>query len=328
MIQAPVRKAPATKGPAAKGPAPKTPATKGAPSGTSLARFIPDRELAAYVEFQGTDAHAAAWRKTAAYKLLNTTKLGALLTDLAAQGIDAATGAAKRGGGGPGGADVIAKAELFLQRGFAAGLSREGPGQDHMVAVFHSAAGPDMRGLLDALAASLSSPKGVKGDLKKGTRTLTTYGEGDNGFAIWAEKEDVIVCDLLSVDTVLETIGGRKPSMDAHKLRAWLGSQSAAYETLALGYVDVAKIGTLPPEAVKMGLDGVKRVEFRIGFNGDALMSMVRLAAPAPRKGVLALFDQPGFDMTSLPPIPAKQSGFTALSVDLAQTYDRASALF
>ena len=43
-----------------------------------------------YLEFDGLDAHAAAWNASAAYKLLNETKLGALLEDLASQGIELA----------------------------------------------------------------------------------------------------------------------------------------------------------------------------------------------------------------------------------------------
>ena len=41
-------------------------------------RELKDRLIAAH----GLDAHADAWQKTAAYKLLNDTKLGALLEDL------------------------------------------------------------------------------------------------------------------------------------------------------------------------------------------------------------------------------------------------------
>ena len=53
----------------------------------SLARYVPRRELGLYFESQGLDAHVALWRGSAAYRLLNETKLGTLLEDLAKQGI-------------------------------------------------------------------------------------------------------------------------------------------------------------------------------------------------------------------------------------------------
>ena len=57
---------------------------------TSLARFVPRQDLLFYLEFDGVDAHATAWCATSAYKLLNETKLGVLLEDLASQGLELA----------------------------------------------------------------------------------------------------------------------------------------------------------------------------------------------------------------------------------------------
>ena len=50
-----------------------------------LARYIPERELAFYGEFEGLNAHAEGARKAAISKLLSDTPLGALLEDLATQ---------------------------------------------------------------------------------------------------------------------------------------------------------------------------------------------------------------------------------------------------
>src|SRR6266481_2387043 len=44
-----------------------------------LARFIPKENLLLYVEFSGLDAHAASWKKTAAYRMLTETPLGTML---------------------------------------------------------------------------------------------------------------------------------------------------------------------------------------------------------------------------------------------------------
>src|SRR5436309_1382498 len=63
------------------------PATAGQ-SAAPLARYVPRQDLFFYLEFDGLDAHADAWKHSAAYKLLNDTKLGALLEDLTRQGIE------------------------------------------------------------------------------------------------------------------------------------------------------------------------------------------------------------------------------------------------
>ena len=82
-----------------------------------------------------------------------------------------------------------------------------------------------------------------------------------------------------------------------------------------------------PRNAAKAGLDGVKRIELQWGFQDEALMTLVRVVAPSPRRGVLAFFDQPTFDLRSLPPLPAGHPAFAVFSVDLAKTYDQFVAL-
>ena len=53
-----------------------------------LASYVPRQDLVLYLEYQGLDAHAGAWQKTAAYRLLSETKLGTLLEDMAIQAIE------------------------------------------------------------------------------------------------------------------------------------------------------------------------------------------------------------------------------------------------
>ena len=50
--------------------------------------FVPRDNLIFYVNFDGLDAHSEAWRKTAAYKMLNQTPLGVMLEEVAAQLLD------------------------------------------------------------------------------------------------------------------------------------------------------------------------------------------------------------------------------------------------
>ena len=64
------------------------------------------------------------------------------------------------------------------------------------------------------------------------------------------------------------------------------------------------------------------RFDYRWGFQGDALMTVTRLKAPRPRRGPLALFDQPSFDKGKLPPLPEGIESFTVVSVDADKSYE------
>src|SRR5262249_23905998 len=61
-----------------------------APSAASrpLYQFIARDNLLLYVEFSGLDAHAASWKKTAAYRMLTETPLGTMLEAVATQLLD------------------------------------------------------------------------------------------------------------------------------------------------------------------------------------------------------------------------------------------------
>lgn len=76
-----------------------------------------------------------------------------------------------------------------------------------------------------------------------------------------------------------------------------------------------------------MSLDGVTRVIGRWGFQGKGLVTDVRVEAPAPRQGLLALIDQPGFRKDALPPIPQQARMFVIGSFDPKASYEKVLAL-
>ncbi len=67
------------------------PAGVGDAKATPLAHYVPRQDLMSYIEFDGLDAHQAAWQGSAAQKLLNDTKLGVLLEDLVSQYFETST---------------------------------------------------------------------------------------------------------------------------------------------------------------------------------------------------------------------------------------------
>jgi hypothetical protein len=66
-----------------------------------------------------------------------------------------------------------------------------------------------------------------------------------------------------------------------------------------------------------LGLDGISRIVGRYGFQGRAFVTDLRIEAPAPRKGLLSLVDQPHFRTDQLPPVPPGASTFAVSSLGL-----------
>ncbi len=293
----------------------------------TLARYVPQQDLVFFLEFDGLDARPAAWRTSAAYKLLNETKLGALIEDLASQGIDlsqqsvAVEQRVKA-------SDIIGQLKRLAHDGFVFAVSGTVPNGSRVIFVLRKGDRPEIRRLLTAAAAAgrggEDGADAAPPSLQKAGRTL--YPLGRDGIW-WVEKGDLILTGTDKTDEILEVLDGKHPSAVNHPLRTALARPQRDFQVAARAFLDISALPPLPPAAAQLGLDGLKRIELAWGFQDDALMSVVRVVAPAPRRGMLALLDQPTFGIRSLPPLPAAQTGFTLLSIDLGKTYDQVLAM-
>ncbi len=131
-----------------------------------------------------------------------------------------------------------------------------------------------------------------------------------------------------------------RPPMPSRVVRASPSSEIPVSPRPANDRGDQVKASAVPHEAgnagaVKpdddpikaLGLDGIKRVVGRWGFQGKALLTDVRIEAPAPRMGLSGWIDQPGFDRDRLPPIPREARSFVVNSFDPDTAYARLSQL-
>ena len=291
----------------------------GSAQAAPLARYLPQQDLAVYLEFEGLDAHAAAWHKSAAYKLLNDTSLGALLEDIAGQVVEMAQASGPPDKKVPP-ANYLSLLKHGARNGFAFGVVAKGPQNTQTVVVIRKGNRPEDLKLLESAAASPGQPETKPESFQKSGRTIHPLATDG---VWWLEKDDLVLTDKTAVDAVIEVIEGKRKTAVDHPVRTALTRAENGIEPAAYGFVDLAALPPLPPNATTMGLDGLKRIELQWGFQDDALVTLIHAIAPAPRRGVLALFDQPTFDLKSLPPIPAGQSAFGVFSVDLAKTYDQ-----
>jgi prepilin-type processing-associated H-X9-DG protein len=295
--------------------------TTTASKSSSLGRYVPAKDLILYLEFEGLNAHSAAWKRTAAYRLLNETRLGEMLEDLASQGLRALL-ASLPPGKAPEPSEIIGAIKGAAAHGFAWTVNGPPDDRSNALVILRNGARygvPALFAKIDAISGSKAKP------IKVGTRTVNAPGKGlaDGGW--WVEGSDVILSSDHG-EQALQAADGKIPNATSHPLCAELARAGEGFEPALFAFVDFAAI-PMPPEAVKVGFDGLKRIDLRWGFQGEALYSVLRVVAPSPRRGVMALLDGPTFGKNSLPPIPAGLSSWTVFSISPATIYDRWAAI-
>ena len=128
---------------------------------TPLPRFVPRDKLILYVDFDGLDAHAEAWQKTAAYKMLNQTPLGVMLEEVAAQLLDKALeGVPNRKLSG---AEIVTLVKLMARKGWVLALNANLTGPNPFVGtlVLRGAAAKDkeIKSITSRLIGTLMGPE-------------------------------------------------------------------------------------------------------------------------------------------------------------------------
>ncbi|MBX6315512.1 MAG: hypothetical protein IRY99_21755, partial [Isosphaeraceae bacterium] len=305
------------------------------------ARYVARDDLLIYFEFEGFDAHAEAWKATAAYKLLNETSAGALIEDLAGQVLDRLI--SSRGRKLSGG-EAVAAIKHILQNGFVLGMNA-GPasGSGHAVLVLRNAAKTkDLRGLFGRVLGALNGPKAkLSVATKPGGRSIVVVNDPTTkkDWAWWPEKingafADVVIAldSAAGADAIIATIDGQRPNAVEDPRRTGLLEEAHGFRPVGFGFIDV---DAFPPRAAaidnvfskQLDIRGVKHVDLRWGFQDNALMTVLRVTAPRPRQGALAILDGPAFDLKTLPPLPAEIDSLSVLSIDLKGLYDRIAAL-
>ncbi len=297
-----------------------------------LARYFPGQDLVVYVEFDGLDGHNGSWQKTAAYRVLNDTTTGAMYRAALPRIFEVLL--SEEPAFPLNGSELTDLVLHLFRSGFAVGINRPGnTGSPRSLALAVRGAGKgETHQLLDRVLRAGATPRsGVRDLPKRGGRTVHQLG-GARGRALawWTEGDDLIISMVSPEgdDVLIDVIEGRLPNAVAHATRAALlrSEEVPGFEPIGLAFFDMAALPPLPREAVSLGLDRIKRFDYRWGVHGDALLSIVGAAAPVPRSGIPALFDQPILDPRKLPPLPGGLADFTVVSLDEAQLAPRLRA--
>jgi hypothetical protein len=304
-----------------------------------LARYIAKENLLVYFEFSGLDAHAATWKKTAAYRMLTETPLGALLDEVAGQLLDRGLNLLpNRRLSGP---EVVTVVKHVAQHGCAWALHAKPTADSFSLAVvFRGASGKEIRPLSSRLLGSMMGSGEQPRIERKEGRPIVVVPHSypgapkDSAWAWWPEKDDLVLTVPFpsAPEAVLAALDGKAPSAADHPIVRELAKPEGSFDPVCIAFWDVAGASKAPATKLAAFLDqmtraGIQRLDYRWGFDGDGLMDVTRVVAPRPRKPALALFDQPGFDKTALLPMPDGVESFVELSLSPSQLLDSIAEL-
>jgi hypothetical protein len=292
------------------------------------ARFIPNQGLAIFLECDGLAAHATAWEKSSAYQILTQTPTGAMFEEILVQVMDRSA-AAQAPGAPQWGKDLVALLKQGLRSGMAFGLSVRPNDNERPLGwtlVFTGAMNPESKAIYASLIRILITPPNttVESVPKGSLKVARVVGPAVNMF-FWVDpaSSDLIMTD--DPDAAIAAAEGTAPSAMSNEIRQRLTASEGAYQSVIRAFVVASEarktsgqMGQFFTQAEGVGLQGL---EYRWGIEGQAIMDDLRLVAPKPRQGQLALLDQPTFDPEELLARPGTAKNFGQLSLDAAGLY-------
>jgi hypothetical protein len=276
-----------------------------------LARYVPSDSLVVLLEHDGLQTHPDVWKGSAAYKILHETSLGAMLEDITEQLVT--RGLQTMPAAPASGKDVVALLNHLLNRGFVigyCGTADPGKPKTLVVAVRDAGKSEVFKRMITKLPP-FNTPADNANEQPGGRRTM----EGPGGKLRWSyEKADFVLA--FNTEGAADPFDAKTPNAVKHPARVALMTGKAGQTPIGFLYVDLTTLPPLPPQAVKLGLDGIKSVEASWGIEGKATLTMLGVKAPRPRRGILAMFDQPPIGAETGFVAPKGMTDYTLVSID------------
>jgi len=292
-----------------------------------------------FVSWDGEAAHREAWEKTAAYQAL----YGSGLVDVAQKMFASLVPQ-----------QANEQAELFRQVSEAVtknGLSiavtlppAEGPAPPWGVAVLPGGAGLEPR-IAEAVRAIAQAQPGtsVQAEDRSGRNvTVVRFQQLPPAELGWWTEGDhlVVAAGIGAVNNAIAVAEGRAGDVTDSRLWQAYRTGKQPFEAASIAWLDTAKLAKVlgpvpvpvngrqgPPVTIGQmaqatGLDGLKAVVIRSGFDGEATVTDVRVETVENPKGLLSIGHQTSMTLAELPPLPQKLNGFGAASFDPAAFFD------
>ncbi|MEO2015352.1 MAG: DUF1559 domain-containing protein [Fuerstiella sp.] len=311
------------------------------------ATLHPERSVV-YGVWDGSEIHAAAIKETAQYKALVESGLFDYAAKMLKQALSSKSMMSELGPG-PSEADLQQSSEAieYFTRLYEAGFSFsisdgpiDGPPTPLATIVLHDAAGSN------ELIIPLLQLAGIRDEVQAGTvagrdvSSLLIPGSPGFEMAWWSEAQHLVVAvGPSAAEQVIGVADGRSPNVTTSAHYQKYRGRNADFEVAAAGWFDfgalrnrfgqmplpvpdVAQPPTINSFAAALGLDNLGAIGGQFGYRGKAAIATTFVEAPLPRRGILALLDQPLFTLDDLPALPKNASVFAAFSLDAAEAWD------
>lgn len=291
-----------------------------------VTKYLPAEGLVFYIEFDDLKSQSAAWQKTDLYNLLHKTSLGKLVDDVKAQAMRAIESGLSQGPHAELDREMLKSIpDSLLQEGFGLSLNMpKGAIEPQMVIVLPNILSKkQLRSGL--LAATERDVKAGEAKVEKKADRQIIRPKDSKEFTAILNGDDLVFL-VKDPELAIQTLDGAKPNVQTLARVRSLATPAKAFKPVMRALLDLSSI-PMPPQATQLGLDGLKRVEARVGFDANQLRSELKIAAPAPRKGLLTLIDTPALDRAALAAIPADATGFTAVSFDPGGIFTKAGTI-
>ena len=149
----------------------------------------------------------------------------------------------------------------------------------------------------------------------------------------------VIGIGMAPAEQAISVVDGRTPNVTASRQWKTYREGDTDFEVTSVGWFDFGSLrerfGEIPlpvPGSEEsptinqfveaLGLQNLGTSASQFGYRGRACISRTTIEAPGKRTGLLALLDQPVFELGDLPPMPAGTTNFASFSMDLAAGWD------
>jgi hypothetical protein len=284
-----------------------------------------------YFGWDGTERHKEAWERTAAYESLEKSGLLPTLSKLILSFV-----------GGETKEDAAAAAAFvgrFARTGISVAVTFPADFDEPRILVVL----PDAATLEPILRPTLIKIAGpadaVEVKTVRGRAVSQIQGRSDEKpeFGWWVEGGNLLIGfggDV--VESTIKVAEVKSPSMAASDGWKKLRATSGGFDPVFGGWIDVGGLkrrfaqtvaidaGEVTVEKLlkSLGLEKMGQIIWRTGLHERELVSEITVEAPAPRTGLLALFDQRPLSLKQLPPLPEKSTGFMLFRLDWSTTYD------
>lgn len=288
-------------------------------------------KLVLFVEFDGLDAHEDGWRKTAAARMLSDTPLGTMLEEVGVPLMERLTTWLPNRK--INGADAVVVVKHLARKGFVLAYNADpsaSKGVRGVLVLKGAIFGKDNKALFSRLIGSFMDAAAKPKVDRKGTRVLVSVppaqGDGkapDQGWGWWPEKDDLIIglFQPSDLDAAIARLDGKTPNAVGYEPVTSLSKPDVGVTPLLKAYYDPsARPGGAPP--------GIRHLEYRWGFQDEALVGVARIVAPKPRQGMLAFLDQPPTESKDLLPVPDGVEYLASVSLKPEQWASMIAAAF